>query len=521
MKKLSILAFIFFVYITTSNAQYYKIELVKDILPGSVGSAPQDLVKAGDYLYFAANDGVHGIELWKSNGTAAGTQMVMDLNPNGNITSDPGDLITVGDNVFFRASDGMYGYELWRSQFNGVGAGTTTMVKDINPFGNSTPLYLTNTNGTLKFAANDGLNGEELWHSDGTLAGTHMVEDLDPNVAGSRPYVLFGLNNRVFFRTISIQGLFSANSTSINGPLEVATYNDEDISPINFGKINNTLFFSGVGNSFFSDIGRELFYKEDGGEPVKLRKDINPGSGSSNPTQLTTVGETLYFVANNGSNIGLWKTTELGEATLVKTFNNSTSMSSLVSMGNHLYFFVHNGADTQLWKSYGTLNSTELVKTLNNNPSFIIPDAINFGGTLIFSILHPTDGKEIWQSDGTNVGTFVIKDINPGSNSSDPNHFTVVNDYLYFSADDGIDGRELYKMANCSWNEINFTIKDGNWTDKATWACGRVPFNYDEVTIKGHTININVNISIQKIIFEGGNITIPIGSTLTYYNVIP
>jgi trimeric autotransporter adhesin len=501
--------------------QYYKIELVKDILPGATGSNPQDLVKASNYLYFAANDGVHGIELWKSDGTEVGTQMVMDINPNGNTSSEPGDLVTAGDNVFFRASDGMYGFELWRSQFNGVGAGTTTMVKDINPFGSSNPVYFTNTNGTLKFVANNGLNGDELWHSDATTMGTNMVEDLLPGPANGYPYVLFPINNRVFFRTIFDGGLYSASSNNINGPIEVITYNDDDVSPLNFGKINNTLFFSGVGKNAFLDIGRELFYKEEGGEPVKLRKDINPGPGSSNPTQLTTVGETLYFVANNGSNIGLWKTTELGEALLVKSFSSATSLSSLVSMGNRLYFFAHNGADTQLWISYGTENSTELVKTLNNNPSFIIPDAINFGGTLIFSILHPTDGKEIWQSDGSNAGTFVIKDINPGSNGSDPDHFTLVDNNLYFTADNGDIGRELYKMANCNSAEINFTIKDGNWTDKTTWACGRVPFNDDQVTIKGHTININGNIGIKNIFFEGGNITIPNGATLTLNNIIP
>ena len=179
MKKLVIATLIFLTYSSNCLAQYYKIELVKDILPGNIGSNPQDLVKAGDNLYFAANDGIHGRELWKSNGTAAGTQMVMDINPNGSTSGEPGDLITVGDNVFFRASDGMYGFELWRSQFNGIGAGTTALVKDINPFGSSNPVYFTNTNGTLKFAANNGLNGEELWHSDGSTMGTFMVDYFD------------------------------------------------------------------------------------------------------------------------------------------------------------------------------------------------------------------------------------------------------------------------------------------------------------------------------------------------------
>jgi ELWxxDGT repeat protein len=53
---------------------------VKDIRPGSQGSGPNLLVRVGDTLYFTANDGVHGSELWKSNGTAGGTKLVKDVN---------------------------------------------------------------------------------------------------------------------------------------------------------------------------------------------------------------------------------------------------------------------------------------------------------------------------------------------------------------------------------------------------------------------------------------------------------
>lgn len=522
MKKLLIFIFVNFFFVQIIFAQYYKIELVKDILPGVVGAEPQDLVKGGNNLYFTANDGNHGRELWKSDGTQAGTQLVMDINPNGNASGDPGDLVAAGDNVFFRASDGNYGLELWRSQFSGIGAGTTTMVKDINPFGNSTPLYLTSTNNTVKFAANNGLNGEELWSSDGTLAGTQMVQDLQVGAVGSRPNGLFAVNNRVFFRTISFPGLFSANSSSINGPLEVTNYNDEDISPMNFTKVNNTLIFSGVGNSAFFDVGRELFYKEDGGEPVKLLKDIILGPSSSNPTQLTTEGETIYFIVSNGSNLSLWKSGETNSVVQVKLFEAGVTVSKLIGVNNTLYFFIFNNGETQLWKTNGTMAGTSLVKSLNNNLLFQAPtDAINFGGILIFSILHPTNGKELWQSDGTEAGTFILRDINNGPNGSDPNHFTIANNQLFFSADNGVYGRELYKLAFCQGDDINFTIKDGNWSDPSTWACGRVPTTSDQVTIKGHTININGNFGVTAIKFEGGNITIPVGSLLTYYPITP
>ncbi len=85
-------------------------------------------------------------------------------------------MINVGGMVFFGATDGVAGVELWKS--DGTAAGTV-MVKDIysGPF-SSDVKYLTNVNGTVFFVANDGTNGAELWKSDGTAAGTVMVKDL-------------------------------------------------------------------------------------------------------------------------------------------------------------------------------------------------------------------------------------------------------------------------------------------------------------------------------------------------------
>ena len=53
--------------------------MVKDIRSGSGDSYPYDLAVVGNTLYFAANDGTNGTELWKSDGTASGTVMVKDI----------------------------------------------------------------------------------------------------------------------------------------------------------------------------------------------------------------------------------------------------------------------------------------------------------------------------------------------------------------------------------------------------------------------------------------------------------
>ena len=85
----------------------------------------------GKTLYFTANDGKHGVELWKSDGTKRGTKLVKDINPSSESEdSDIGNLVALRKRLYFTANDGKHGLELWRS--DGTNRGTT-LVKDINP----------------------------------------------------------------------------------------------------------------------------------------------------------------------------------------------------------------------------------------------------------------------------------------------------------------------------------------------------------------------------------------------------
>ncbi|MCI0459687.1 MAG: hypothetical protein L0Z62_22275 [Gemmataceae bacterium] len=134
-------------------------ELVKDIWPGG-SSDPGILADVNGTLFFTADDGVRGRELWKSDGTEAGTVLVKDLLP-GSASSPLSNLTNVNGTLYFTFDDGVHGRELWRS--DGTEAGTV-LVSDIfsGPNG-SEPGGLTNVNGTLFFTADDGVHGRELW----------------------------------------------------------------------------------------------------------------------------------------------------------------------------------------------------------------------------------------------------------------------------------------------------------------------------------------------------------------------
>src|SRR5438552_3475935 len=151
--------------------------LVKDINTATDDSSPDGLTDVNGTLFFVASDPTNGRELWKSDGTAAGTVLVKDIDPDSGSASRS-ELTDVNGTLFFAATDPTHGWGRWKS--DGTGAGTV-LVKDVYPgSGGSAPDELTDVNGTLFFVADDPTNGCELWKSDGTAEGTVLVKAFDP-----------------------------------------------------------------------------------------------------------------------------------------------------------------------------------------------------------------------------------------------------------------------------------------------------------------------------------------------------
>jgi ELWxxDGT repeat protein len=136
-----------------------------------------NLVNVNGTLFFTAWDEINGTELWKSDGTPAGTMLVKDISPGVQKPYPlPAWLTNVNGILFFSVGDGSAGQELSKSDGT---LGGTVLVKDIvpGPLG-SWPTALTNVNGTLFFSADDENAGQDLWKSDGTTTGTVIVKRL-------------------------------------------------------------------------------------------------------------------------------------------------------------------------------------------------------------------------------------------------------------------------------------------------------------------------------------------------------
>jgi ELWxxDGT repeat protein len=428
-------------------------QLLKDIGQGSVSGSPSFLTDINGTLFFAADDGINGRELWKSDGTSAGTILLKDVSSGIN-ESFLNSFINVNGTLFFVADDGINGKELWKS--DGTSAGTI-LVKDVaaGPIG-SDPIGLINVNGTLYFNADDGINGSELWKSDGTSSGTILVKDIISGPLGPFPESLTNLNGTLFF--VANDGsngveLWKSDGTSL-GTIIV-----KDISPgINnsypsaLTNINGILYFRADNGSN----GVELWKSDGTSVGTVLVKDISVGVNNSFPNEFTYSNGTIFFHADNGVNGDeLWKTDGTASGTvLVKDIwqgNNGSYITYLTNLNGVLYFNATDGInDMELWKSDGTAAGTVLVQDIGPGPIPGTFEITNVNATLYIMGDNGVDGQELWTSDGTTAGTIMVKDINPGPGGSQPVGFTLSNGKVFFAADDGISGYELWSMAACS-----------------------------------------------------------------------
>ena len=446
---------------------------------------PALFVEMRGVLYFSADDGVHGWELWRSDGSVGGTYIVKDVREEEcTPATDP----ETGEETENCENYGSMHQMCW------PGYATNCFIPEMVAGNNK--IFFT------AFDSNPGTNFAHIFVSDGTEDGTYRVRDQwigwdynhpDSDFDYSGPSNLMVIPSNGFtpdralytivqaicvgdycnqaFDPASGEELWITDGTDtgtymlVNMVQEDKSWNNGDYCcmddkggiPRDLIMKGNTIWFTARTDSY----GRELYrYGMNIGGGLFLVKDINEGTGGSNPMHLTSVGPGVYLSADNGTN-GQELHYSLGNTfntVVVKDINpgaNGSSPQELTKLGSNLFFTADDGENgRELWVSDSTEDGTFMVKDINTNGSSSPNWLRVMDGTLYFMAYTEDHGRELWRSDGTTSGTYMLKDINPGSNDSfhwtpDVFHDELVivhGDSLYFTADDGGQyGTELWR----------------------------------------------------------------------------
>ncbi len=362
---------------------------VADINPGVRGSYPSFLTQYRNQLYFRGNTELNDTELWRFDGTNASRAADVVPGPSG---SSPANLAVLGANLYFNASTAA-GYRVWR--FDGTNAVRVT---------NANPPYAFFDSSFWKPVA---WFGELCFPSQGKI---YMFNGERFAYLNTPPWAQMDLvlwNGALYYG--AQESSYGVELWRYNGSTQTRV---TDISP-GVADANPEGIYIAPDGLYFrartSTYGKEL-YRYDGISAVRIA-DIYPGPDSSNPGDFCAFGGHVYFSADDGT---------------------------------HGY---------ELWRTDGT--NAMLVADINPNPIYqeggdplsdSYPHRLTVWRNKLYFVANTGHESGLWSYDGTNVCLIGGGTANADGNLYGVTELIVFNDRLYFDADDGIHGRELWRI---------------------------------------------------------------------------
>ena len=388
---------------------------------GLIVTDPGDLVVAGDWLYFTS----HGY-LWRTDGTIANTAPIRDAD--GRVVDpDPPELSTDvdGELFFFRFNLGLsFLHELWKT--DGTDAGTVR-VKLFNPRLN--PNDAAAINGQLLFTNYE----HELWKSDGTEAGTVLLQDIAGRNYSDENNNLTNVGGTLFFsmENINVRDLWKSDGTAAGTELVKAGISEQYMSVGNFEDVDGTLFLLAESN-----YTNKIVWRSDGTsagtQPVTTLISSNYGS-------FSTLGFDGHFYYASPEDGGLWRTDGTGPGTQLAADVDPSGWNSLAAHAGRVYFSAANGSGLgyELWSTDGSVAGTRLIRDIHLGAPSASPQLFASGAAGLF--FQATAGKKLggpslWLTDGTPAGTEQVADISDPTGSAYPSASTMVGDQVYYLA---------------------------------------------------------------------------------------
>ena len=387
-----------------------------------------DAAVLGDLLLFPASDdpvgappGSHGYELWRTDGTAAGTFMLAELIPGADPqNSTPSNFKSFGSLVLFNDTAG----NMWRT--DGTAAGTF-MLAPLR-FGPATAL-----GDQILFVGADATSAAGLWRTDGTVAGTVLLQAFGAPAQGGTS--VYGANDLFTLTTWSSQAVLTASSA----PGRVSG-EDEPVVPRLGPPIDALWMTDGT----------------QGG--TQLMIELPQVGGGASGVQPLVVGDWLYFLSSAGSqepaeayDRELWRTdgTTLGTLPLAPIWTWTFGMTPA---GGGVFFPAQTPeTGVEFWYTDGTPANTGIIRDIDPGPADSLGTqggpryAATAGGRLVFEANDGVHGTEPWVTDGTAAGTRMLADIRPGSAGSAMGQPFAMNGGVYFMAVNGSGNFTLWR----------------------------------------------------------------------------
>ncbi|HQF27801.1 MAG TPA: T9SS type A sorting domain-containing protein [Bacteroidia bacterium] len=412
----------------------------------------------GKFVFSLFDGGaIYGRELFITDGTPGGTSILKDIDA-GPLTAFYGatDFIKLeGNEFYFAATDNDYNYELWKS--DGTAAGTIKL----SNIGATTPAigHWNSINGKFVFSSfdNSTIYGRELWVTDGTPSGTTILKDIRNGLASSLDGAADFIYNdgNILYFTATDNGtnyeLWSTDGTQSN-TLKVSNTGSIANTIGHWTKLNNHFIFTM--NDGGSTRGREMWVTDGTFGNTQVLKDILPGTTSAfsgSGDFIVKEGNIAYFVASdNGSTYDMWRTDGTNTGTVkisnIGATNNTVSQWTAL-YGNYVFSMINGIYGRELYTSTGNIGGTTLLKDIFagvgtgvNSDNY----CIKANNTMFFVASADGVNYELWKSDGTSNGTNQLTVVN--ATNQYLGQWSQVGARHTFSLLNAIVGRELYTI---------------------------------------------------------------------------
>lgn len=427
--------------------------LVLDINPGMAGSDPREFTPYAGHVYFSAlRNGDR--ELWRTDGTAAGTSLVSTIWPAAQVaTHGVGEIATNGQELVFTRHTPATGAEIWA-----LNGGSPIVLTDRSlPGEDIFPVQLYMDGNAIYFTMQAPLGTfvpllRKPWRATTTPLTEVALTDLQLNYFSNTEVFVFHAGRAYFVVDVPFVGeaLMSTDGTPAGTqPVDFVLSNPAATAPRALTATSSGVYFSGLTPTSGRDLYRTLlnnafFYADI--EPLKTPTD-------SNPHRLVRLfGQQLYLAASNSENAvqpyrydkasGL---VPIGDVAINPLLSSANGFTGLWDGQETRVFFtmaeIGAGVELFVYDTAGINKVSDVFPgTSSSNPRELTP----FGGELYFVASPADDQNELFRTDGTEAGTVQVVPTNPLL-AGDVSELTSGHAGLYFVRTNPLGARHAYR----------------------------------------------------------------------------